>query len=270
MHARSINIKQGKAMQHSVFISGAAQGIGAEIACIFHKNGYKVGIYDIDEEKAQHLAQQLGENAKAGYLDVSNYRQWQIALRAFRNWAGELNILVNNAGVLYSGAFENTPIQSHHRTIDINVKGVLNGCHAALAHLQKSSFARVINLSSASAIYGQADLASYSASKFAIRGLTEALDVEWQKYNIRVLDVMPLFVQTDMVKNMDANSIQTIGVDFTPTDVAKQILHLVQQKDHVLIPTHTPIGIKTKLMYQISSISPQFLNRLTNIFLSKR
>lgn len=177
---------------------------------------------------------------------------------------------MNNAGILYSGAFESTPIQSHHRTIDINIKGVLNGCHAALAHLQKSSFARVINLSSASAIYGQADLASYSASKFAIRGLTEALDVEWQKYNIRVLDVMPLFVQTNMVKNMDAGSIQNIGVDLTAADVAKQVLGLAQQKDHALVATHTAVGIKTKLMYQFSSISPQFLNRLTNILLSKR
>ncbi|MCJ0829900.1 SDR family oxidoreductase [Acinetobacter sp. NIPH1876] len=257
-------------MPYSVFISGAAQGIGAEIARLFHQKGFKVGIYDINQEQAQVLAEQLGENAKAGYLDVSNHRQWQIALQEFKSWAGELNILVNNAGILYSGAFENTPIQSHHRTIDINVKGVLNGCHAALPHLQQTSFARVINLSSASAIYGQADLASYSASKFAVRGLTEALDVEWQKYNIRVLDVMPLFVQTNMVKDMDAGSIQNIGVDLTPADVAKQVLHLAQQKDYALLPTHTPVGIKTKLMYQLSSLSPQFLNRLTNLFLAKR
>ncbi|MCU4581845.1 SDR family oxidoreductase [Acinetobacter gyllenbergii] len=257
-------------MPYSVFISGAAQGIGAEIARLFHQKGFKVGIYDINEEQAQALAAELGVHAKAGYLDVSNYDQWQTALQEFQNWAGELNILINNAGILYSGAFENTPIQSHHRTIDINVKGVLNGCHTALVHLQQASFARVINLSSASAIYGQADLASYSASKFAVRGLTEALDVEWQKYNIRVLDVMPLFVQTSMVKDMDAGSIQNIGVDLTPADVAKQVLHLAQQKDHALLPTHTPVGIKTKLMYQLSSMSPQFLNRLTNLFLAKR
>ena len=94
--------------------------------------------------------------------------------------AGELNILVNNAGILYSGAFENIDIKSHQRTININVNGVINGCHAALPYLKQASFARVINLSSASAIYGQADLISYSASKFAVRGITEGLDVEWK------------------------------------------------------------------------------------------
>lgn len=257
-------------MQQSVFISGAAQGIGAEIARLFYQQGFKVGIYDINQPQAQALAAELGTHAKAGYLDVSNYQQWQTTLQEFTHWAGELNLLINNAGILYSGPFENTDIQSHHRIIDINVKGMMNGCHAALAHLQQAGFARVINLSSASAIYGQADLASYSASKFAVRGLTEALDVEWQKYKIRVLDVMPLFVQTNMVKNMDAGSIQNIGVDLTPADVAKQVLHLAQHKDHALLPTHTAVGIKTKLLYQLSSISPQFLNRLSNLFLSKR
>ncbi|MCH7337535.1 SDR family oxidoreductase [Acinetobacter sp. NIPH 2699] len=257
-------------MQYSVFISGAAQGIGAEIARLFHQKGFKVGIYDINEEQAQDLAKELGENAKAGYLDVSHQQQWQIALQEFQDWAGELNILINNAGILYSGAFEHTSIQSHHRIIDINVKGVLNGCHTAFPYLKNARFARVINLSSASAIYGQADLASYSASKFAVRGLTEALDVEWQKYNIRVLDVMPLFVQTNMVKNMDAASIQNMGIDLTPTDVAKQVLNLALQKNHLLLPTHTPVGIKTKLLYKISSISPQFLNRLSNLLLSKQ
>lgn len=107
---------------------------------VFHRHGYKVGIYDINDEQALRLANELGENAKAGYLDVSNFRQWKIALQDFKNWAGELNILINNAGILYSSAFEETSIQSHHRTVDINIKGVLNGCHAGLPHLGKSEF----------------------------------------------------------------------------------------------------------------------------------
>ncbi len=257
-------------MSQSIFISGSAQGIGAAIARLFYQQGYKVGIYDINETQAQALADQLGNNAKAGKLDVSDYAQWQTALAAFSQWAGELNILVNNAGILYSGDFEKTDISAHHRTININVNGVLNGCHAALPYLRKAQFARIINLSSASAIYGQADLVSYSASKFAVRGITEGLDTEWQKYGIRVLDVMPLFVQTAMVKNMDAGSIQNIGVDLSPQDVAVEILALAKAKGTMLTATHRPIGFKTKIMYQLSSISPQFLNRFTNLLMSKK
>ncbi len=111
---------------------------------------------------------------------------------------------------------------------------------------------------------------SYSASKFAVRGITEGLDVEWKKYGIRVLDVMPLFVQTAMVNNMDAGTIQNMGIDLTPNDIAQQVLTLVEKRAHFWTPTHTPVGIKTKLLYQLSTLSPQFLNRLTNIYLSRK
>ena len=257
-------------MTHSILISGAAQGIGAAIARLFYQKGYKVGLYDINYAEAQQLAQALGPNAMAGQLDVSDYHQWNMALDDFVSWAGELNILVNNAGVLYSGAFENTPISAHHRTVDINIKGVINGCHAALPYLKTATFSRVINLSSASAIYGQADLVSYSASKFAVRGITEGLDVEWQKFGIRVLDVMPLFVQTAMVKDMDAGTIQNMGISLTPEDVAQKIYQLANMKTTFLTPTHQPVGLKTKFLFQLSQISPQFINRLTNLALSRK
>ncbi len=257
-------------MSQSIFISGAAQGIGAAIAELFYQKGYKVGIYDIHTEQAEQLARQLGDRAQAGKLDVANYSDWQNALHDFNAWAGEINILINNAGVLYSGAFENTDIEAHHRTININVNGVLNGCHAAFPYLKNASFGRIINLSSASAIYGQADLVSYSASKFAVRGITEGLDVEWQKYGIRVLDIMPLFVQTAMVKDMDAGTIQNMGVNLSAQDVAKQIFNVVQTRDSLLIATHHTVGRKAEIMYHLSRFSPQFINRISNLFLSKK
>ena len=90
----------------SILISGAAQGIGAAIARLFYTHHYKVGIYDINSAQAQQLAASLGPNAKAGQLDVSSYQDWQTALAEFVTWAGELNVLVNNAGILFSGPFE--------------------------------------------------------------------------------------------------------------------------------------------------------------------
>ena len=255
---------------NSIFISGAAQGIGAAVATLFYKQGYKVGIYDLNTEKAQQLANNLGEHAKAGLLDVSNYAHWQSALAEFNAWAGQINILVNNAGILYSGTFEDTDIEAHHRTINIKVNGVINGCHAALPYLKKASFGRVINLSSASAIYGQPDLISYSASKFAVRGITEGLDIEWQKYGIRVLDVMPLFVQTAMVKDMDAGTIQNMGVKLKAEDVASQIYQSATAKDRVTLPTHHPVGFEAGVMYHLSRFSPQAVNRISNLFLSKK
>lgn len=262
--------QEGHIHMHSIFISGAAQGIGAAVAKLFYQKGYKVGIYDLNIDKAKTVAATLGEHASAGLLNVVDYASWQNALTEFEAWAGEINILINNAGILYSGDFDRSDIQDHHRTIDVNVKGVMNGCHAALPFLKRASFARVINLSSASAIYGQADLVSYSASKFAVRGLTEALDVEWQQHGIRVFDVMPLFVQTAMVKDMDAASIDKMGVNLKPEDVAEQIFKLAQSKDHLLNATHHPIGLKSQFLFHLSRLSPQFVNRLSNIMIAKK
>ena len=90
-----------------------------------------------------------------------------------------------------------------------------------------------------------------------------------EKYGIRVLDVMPLFVQTAMVNNMDAGSIQNMGVDLTPNDIAQQVLSLVEKSSFLDTDSHSS-WYKTKLLYQLSTISPQFLNRLTNIYLSRK
>ena len=244
-----------------IFITGANRGLGLALAQEALRRGAQkvyAGMRNIADFNQQGIIPVI--------VDVTDPISIQNAVAQ----CGDVNILVNNAGILYSGAFEKTDISAHHRTININVNGVLNGCHAALPYLRKAKFARVINLSSASAIYGQADLVSYSASKFAVRGITEGLDVEWQKYGIRVLDVMPLFVQTAMVKNMDAGTIQKIGVDLSPQDVAEKILTLARTKGSILTATHTPIGFKTKLMYQLSNLSPQVINRLTNLVISKK
>ncbi len=256
-------------MTKNVFITGAAQGIGAAMARLFYQQGYKVGIYDLNKQQAQAVAEQLGSNAKAGALDVSNYQQWQTALKEFNDWAGGINLLINNAGILFSGDFEKTPIEKHQLTIDVNVKGVLNGCHAALPYLKQQKNARVINLSSASAIYGQADLISYSSSKFAVRGITEGLDIEWQKYGIRVLDVMPLFVNTGMVTDMDAGSIKNMGVHLQADDVAKEVVRLAHASGP-LLSTHHPVGSSTKWVYQLSKFSPQVLNRWANSYFSRK
>lgn len=256
-------------MAKSIFISGAAQGIGAAIAKLFYQNGWTVGIYDINESAAIAYAQQLGDRAKGGALNVSDYSQWLTQLADFAYWAGGIRVLVNNAGILYSGDFEISPIEHHHRTMDVNVKGVLNGCHAALPYLKQQKNSKVINLSSASAIYGQPDLVSYSASKFAVRGITEGLDIEWRKHNIRVLDLMPLFVNTNMVTDMNAGTIQNMGVHLTAEDVAKEA-YAVATSRNPLQNTHHPVGLSTKFMYRLSGISPQMINRLSNTWLSRK
>jgi NAD(P)-dependent dehydrogenase (short-subunit alcohol dehydrogenase family) len=195
-----------------VFITGAASGIGRVTATLFAQRGWLVGVAHIDNAAVAALARELGQDrAWPCRLDVTQEQEWEHALAGFVERADRLDLLVNNAGILISGPFTANPLARHHALVEVNVKGVLNGCHFARPYLLRTPGARVINLSSASAEYGQASLATYSATKFAVRGLTEALNVEWQADGIRVMDVMPLFVRTAMVDGMDAASARRLS-----------------------------------------------------------
>lgn len=180
----------------SVLVTGAAAGIGRAITLRFLRAGYRVAAFDIDTEGLASLsAQTPGSQLTTGELDVRDPAAWQEALAQVSVLTGgQLQVLINNAGILASGRFADIPLASQRRIIDVNVVGTLNGCHAAYPLLKATPGAQVLNLCSSSAIYGQPEPAIYSASKFAVRGLTEALDLEWRQEDIRVRALWPLFV----------------------------------------------------------------------------
>ena len=148
---------------------------------------------------------------------------WSARLAEFTGATGKLDILVNNAGVLATGAFSDVPLQVHRQMIDINFYGALAGLHAAFPYLRDTAHAQVVNMCSASALYGQPELATYSATKFALRALTEALELEWRRYDIRVLAMWPLFVKTAMTDGIETGSTKSLGVNLGPDDVAAAV-----------------------------------------------
>ena len=249
-----------------VFITGAGAGIGQETARLFAKKGWFVGLYDRDEAAVKKLAEEIGsKQAMFGKLDVTDADGWKKSLADFFDQTSQLDLLINNAGILHSGGFESIALEKHKQLIDINVQGVINGCHNAFPYLQTTPNSRVINMSSASAIYGQPEIATYSASKFAIRGLTEALDNEWRIQGIRVVDIMPLFVKTAMVTDMNAGSFKKMGAHLTPNHVAQAIYRVAKEKKPA---THTPVGLSTRLLYTLSGLAPDRLNHWINGLLS--
>lgn len=250
--------------RRSIFITGAAAGIGRAVAERFAREGWFVGLFDLDEAAVQKLAAQWPGQAVAGRLDVADAQQWAPALDVFMRAAGRLDVLLNNAGVAITAPFDEVPVVRHHWLIDINLKGVVNGCHAGLPYLRKTPHARVINLCSASALYGQPMLSTYSATKAAVRSLTESIDIEWGKYGIRVMDVLPLFVNTAMVRDevSKMKTVKLLGVRLTPEDVAKSIWQLAAPTTAKGLPVHTPVGLQTKFFYAASKMTPDWLNRL--------
>lgn len=257
--------------RQSIFITGAAAGIGRAVAEQFAKAGWFVGLYDVDEAAVQALRMQLGaDRCHAGRLDVSRAEDWAPQLEAFWLAAGQrFDLLFNNAGVSVTSYFEEAELARHHRLIDINLKGVVNGCYGALGYLKRTEGARVVNMCSASALYGQPMLSTYSATKAAVRSLTEALDIEWQRHGIRVVDALPLFVNTAMVRDdvSKMKTVQALGVRLSADDVATTVWALSQGKPSSL-PVHSPVGWQTKLFYVLSKYSPDFINRFVTARMS--
>lgn len=250
----------------SIFITGAAAGIGSESALLFARNGYRVGAYDVDVAGLDALKAEIegfGGSVVTGELDVRDPARWAEQLADFTGTSGRLDILVNNAGVLASGRFEDTSLAAHRRMVDINVVGTINGTHAAFPYLRDTHGARVVNLCSASAIYGQPELATYGATKFAIRGLTEALDLEWSVHDIRVIALWPLFVQTSMVVGMDTGATRSLGIKLTARDVADELWSAT--RGSAWIPkVHHPVGTQAKVLLAASRFSPAWLSRSVN------
>jgi NAD(P)-dependent dehydrogenase (short-subunit alcohol dehydrogenase family) len=249
----------------TLFVTGAAAGIGRAAAERFLKAGWFVGLYDVDEAGLQSMLHKWGpDQCIAARLDVTSAEDWRTALAGFdAATGGRLDVLFNNAGIAVTQPFELAALERHSRLIDINLKGLVNGCHLAFPLLQRTEGSRVINMCSASAFYGQPELATYSATKAAVRGLTEALDIEWRRHGIRVVDVLPLFVNTAMVTNEVSRlkTVSTLGVRLGPDDVAEMVWRLATARP-ARLAVHNLVGWQTKVFALLSKLSPDFMNRL--------
>jgi short-subunit dehydrogenase len=138
------------------------------------------------------------------------------------------------------------------------------GTRAAFGYLRDTAGAQVVNLCSASALYGQPELATYSATKFAVRALTEALDLEWRPYDIRVIAVWPLFVRTALVDGMDLGTTRSLGIRLTAQDVADGIVSATRSRSRVLHKVHYPIGRQATVLANLAKFAPDWAMRRAN------
>ena len=186
----------------AIFITGAGSGMGREGVKLFHAKGWRVGAIDRNEAGLASLTQELGtERVWTRAVDVTDKAALEAALADFcaGNANGGLDMMWNNAGIGESGWFEDVPYEASMRVVDINFKAVLTGAYASLPYLKKAPGSLMFSTSSSSATYGMPRIAVYSATKHAVKGLTEALSVEWQRHGVRVADVLPGLIDTPIL-----------------------------------------------------------------------
>lgn len=243
----------------TMLITGGAAGIGLATARHFAKHGYFLGLYDIDEQALNALKSDKDfANACFGRCDVRDLDSIKAMFSDFTAQTdGKLNVLINNAGVLSSGEFADIAPEFHDAIIDINVRGFTHVAQQGFTLLRNTPNSCLVNLCSLSSVHGVPGLAVYSASKFYVNGLTQALSLEWRKHDIRVTCVKPPFVNTAMVDAVNDSLKQVLKVDTNPEDVARTIERAITGKSDGYI-----MGSKSKIWALLDRLSPEPISRV--------
>jgi 3alpha(or 20beta)-hydroxysteroid dehydrogenase len=186
--------------------AGSAGGQGEAEARRFVAEGARVVVADVDADSASDRAAELGAWALAAHLDVTDEGSWSRLVDETRAWAGRIDVLVNNAGVWLGAGMMDTSLADYQRVIGVNQVGVFLGMRAVVPHMREAGGGAIVNIASAAArratlpYWGPEDVAhAYSASKWAVRGMSRAAAHELAPYGIRVNSVYPGVIDTPMI-----------------------------------------------------------------------
>jgi short-subunit dehydrogenase len=203
----------------SIVITGGARGIGRATAARFSRQGARVAIGDRDADLARTVAEELGNGVVAASLDVTDAESWATFLEEIAS-IGPIDVLVNNAGIMPLGSVLKEPDDVTRRIVDVNLHGVILGTKAVAPGMVERGHGHVVNVASAVGRVAVADGATYSASKFAVVGFSEATRAELEPLGVDVSVVLPALVQTELAAGVPT----TRGIKpVTADDVAKVI-----------------------------------------------
>jgi len=214
-----------------VLVTGGARGIGAATAKRLVADGACVMIADILEQEGHALATELGARAAFCRLDVTEVSQWQMAVKQTVEQFGQLNGLVNNAGIVSFKGIESETIEGFSRVMDINLLSVFMGIQAVIEPMKQACGGAIINVSSTAGLQGYAGLSAYVASKWGVRGLTKAVALDLAPHHIRVLSIHPGPIKTPMTAEMPDEAVQSqpIARFGEPEEVANMIRFMLAE-----------------------------------------
>lgn len=254
-------------------VTGAGSGIGCEIAVLFAAQGAHVILSDINETGMQDTGRrikQAGGECETHIADVSKRSDMKKLASAVREKHGALDILVNNAGIASAGRFVDTALDTWDKVLDINVKGVVHGCHYFLPDMiERGHGGHVVNLASMAAFVAPREMSIYAASKFAVLGFSESLRCEMATHDIHVAAICPGVINTPIIANtvvegqVAERGLQEKAIDFyqkrnyPPQKVAQAVLKAVLKNKSVV-----PVSPEAWLSYYAKRLLPGVMERL--------
>ncbi len=220
-------------------ITGATRGIGKEIALELAKNGFDIAVnYRSMQDDMEDLKKEIeANNVRCEFVgaDVANFEQCENMVKETIEKYGEIDVLVNNAGITKDGLIMRMKKEDFEAVIDINLVGTFNVTRNVIPYMIKQKSGRIINVSSVVGVAGNAGQTNYSASKAGVIGFTKSLAKEVASRNILVNAIAPGFIDTDMTKVLSDNVKEGINAQIplkrmgTPNEVAKVVKFLASE-----------------------------------------
>jgi NAD(P)-dependent dehydrogenase (short-subunit alcohol dehydrogenase family) len=233
----------------TIVITGAARGIGLATATILASRGHRIVMADLDGDLVAEEAGKIGGRADGFSLDVTDRDAFRELLGRVESEHGAIDVLVNNAGIASASVniLDQEPAITE-RTIDINLKGTMNGTIEAIALMAPRGRGHVVNVASLAGILGVPGLAAYAASKFGVVGFTESVRMEFADQGLKFTCVMPGPVETGM---MDGTASSPVVSMLKPEEMAAAIVEGIEaEKPRVALPK------SSYLLARLSSVVP--------------
>ena len=185
-------------------ITGAARGQGEAEARLFASEGAKVVLTDVLDEEGTTVAKDIGDDALFLHHDVTDEVEWQTVVDKTIDRFGQVDVLVNNAGIFKVQPTTQVSVEEYRRIIDVNQVGVFLGMKAVSPHMAARASGSIVNISSIAGLQGSAGTVAYTASKFAVRGMTKVVAKELAAFGVRVNSVHPGIIETPMLQGFAA------------------------------------------------------------------
>jgi len=182
-------------------ITGAARGQGEAEARLFAAEGARVMLGDVLDDDGEVVAKELGERAAYLHHDVTSEADWEAIVNATIARFGRVDVLINNAGVFRLQGMTATSLDEYMRIVTINQVGTFLGMRAVATPMIAQGSGSIVNISSIAGLVGSAGTVAYTASKFAVRGMTKVAAVELAPFGVRVNSVHPGFIDTAMLRD---------------------------------------------------------------------
>lgn len=242
----------GRLNNKVAIITGAGGGQGKAEALLFAKEGAKVVVTDVQNDKVKAVVEEIIENggeAIGFFHDVSSEEKWIQVVKETVEKFGKVDILVNNAGITIQKSLHETSVEEWNKVMNINLTGAFLGMKHVLPVMMENKGGSIINISSIAGLTGGSGASPYTASKGALRLLTKATAIDYAKHNIRCNSVHPGYIETPMTKDMFTNEhmmnwfrantpLPYLG---KPEDIAYGVLYLASDESKFVTGVELPI-----------------------------